>query len=73
MRLYFEKDQKFYEIYVAHNLLGDIQLTRRYGRIGTFGRQLHEICGSWGELKSRLKKLSNHRTIVRGYKKLSSY
>ena len=69
MKLYFEKNTKFYEIYVAKNLLGDIQITRRFGRKGTRGRCVHEVCNTWQSLHTRLNKLIKHRTIVRGYVK----
>ena len=65
---WFEKAQKFYEIGVAKNLLGDWQLSRRYGRRGTRGRIKHEIISDENCIDARLKTLVRYRMKTRGYR-----
>ena len=68
----FAKDKKFYEIYAAKNLLGDWQITRRYGRTGSRGREKHEIAKDENDAAKRVFELARHRTQSRGYELIDS-
>ncbi|MBB4066622.1 WGR domain-containing protein [Gellertiella hungarica] len=59
--------QRFYALSIEKTLLGEVALIRRWGRIGTFGRQRVELFGNEGEalrallLHARLKRLRHYR------------
>ena len=67
MLYWFQRCQKFYEIRASKNLLGQWQITRRYGRIGSKGRYIHEILGSKEHMRQRVESLIQYRIHRRHY------
>lgn len=59
-RLYLERIdparnmRRFYILAIEKSLFGELLLTRRWGRIGTYGREATEICTSECDALARL-------------------
>ena len=72
MYLLFQRHHKFDEIYAAKNLLGDWQITRRYGRMRTHGKKMHEIAIDEKIMAERVFELVRFRTKNRKYDLIQS-
>lgn len=63
---------RFYEIGIEKDLFGCVILCRNWGRIGTSGRLLHEICSNVGEANERLARLIDEKR-KRGYDRVGGF
>lgn len=58
--------QRFYSLSIIRDLFGDIELIRRWGRLGTYGEELFEVFSSEHEAVRKQANIIDLK-VARGY------